>query len=300
MARYLSKTIPSTSSFENSSRNGVVFGIKEIKDLSSYMTDRIGVPFNHFPLSFLKRRLSYIFRKHNLRNIEQLKQLLDTDDYLERLHTDFAVNTSEMFRDPGFWRYLRSLLKSLSISDKINVWFPESASGEEVFSFLIIIDELELTDKFNITCQHSSLQRLNNIKKGILENKNLEVNKSNYTRIEGQKTFEDYYTINNNRFVLNQSLLENIEIVHGHFLTTTAPSEVGIILFRNKMLYYDKEISENCIDKLMSSLLSGGVIAIGAKEQMPESFEPGLNCLNIKEKTYKKYGFEIIWENEQQ
>ncbi len=298
MARYLSKTIPSTSSFENDSRNGVAFGIKEIKELSSYMTDRIGVPFNHFPLSFLKRRLSYIFRKHNLKNIEQFKQVLDTDDYLEKFYTDFAVSTSEMFRDPGFWRYLRTLLKSLSISDKINVWFPESASGEEVFSFLIIINELGLTDKFNITCQHSSQQRLNNIKKGILENKNLEVNKSNYTRIEGKKIFEDYYTIDNNKFVLNQSLLENIEITHGHFLTTAAPSEVGIILFRNKMLYYDKEISVNCISKLTTSLLPGGIIANGAKEQMPESFKAGLNCLNTKEKTYRKQGFEIIWENE--
>ncbi|GEM_PF-550907 len=298
MARYLSKTIPSTSSFENGSRNGVAFGIKEIKELSSYMAERLGMPYDHSPLSFLKRRLSYIFRKHNLRNIEEFKQLLNSDDYLGRFHANFSVNTTEMFRDPGFWRYLRTLLKSLSISDKINVWLPEIASGEEVFSFLIIIDELELTDRFNVICQHPSLQKLNNIKKGILEDKNLEVNKSNYTRIEGQKSFNDYYTIDNNRFVLNQSLVKNIEIVHGHFLTVPAPSEVGIILFRNKMLYYDKEISVSCISKLISSLLPGGVIAIGAKEQMPDSFESGLNCLNIKEKIYKKHGFEIIWENE--
>ena len=262
------------------------------------MTDRIGVPYNHFPLSFLKRRLSTIFRKHNLRNTEQFKQLLDTDDYQEKFLYDFSVNTTEMFRDPGFWRYLRTLLKSLSISNKINVWFPESASGEEIFSFLIISDELGLADKFNIICQHSSLQRLNDIKNGILENKNLEVNRNNYTRIEGQKSFDEYYTIEDNRFVLKQSLLKNIEIVHGHFLTTPAPSEVGIVMFRNKMLYYDREVSERCIEKIIPSLLPGGMIAIGAKEQMPESFESGLKCLNTKERTYRKYGFEIILQNE--
>jgi chemotaxis methyl-accepting protein methylase len=65
------------------------------------------------------------------------------------------------------------------------------------------------------------------------------------------------------------------------------------------MLYYDKEISVNCISKLTTSLLPGGIIAIGAKEQMPDSFESGLNCLNTKEKTYRKHGFEIIWKNEQ-
>ena len=262
------------------------------------MTDRIGVPYNHFPLSFLKRRLSNIFRKHNLRNTEQFKQLLDTADYQEKFLNDFSVNTTEMFRDPGFWRYLRSLLKSLSISNKIKVWFPEAASGEEIFSFLIISDELGLTDNFNIICQHPSLQRLDDIKNGILENKNLEVNRSNYTRIEGQSSFDEYYTIEDNRFVLKQPLLKNIETVHGHFLTTPAPSNTGIILFRNRMLYYDKEVSERCMKKIIPSLLPGGMVAIGAKEQMPESFESELKCLNTKENTYRKHGFEIILQNE--
>ena len=298
MARYLSKTIPSISNFENGARNGTGFGIKEIKELSSYMTDRIGIPYDHLPFSFMKRRLSLIFKKHNLRNIEQFKQWLDTEEYIEEFFYDFSVNTTEMFRDPGFWRYLRTLLKSLSINDKVNAWFPESASGEEVFSFLIIISELGLLDSFNITCQHASLQRLNDIKKGILENKNLEVSRNNYTRIEGQKSFEDYYTIDNNRFVLDQSLLKNVVIKHGHFLTSSGFEEAGIVLFRNKMLYYDKEISERCIDNLMPSLLPGGIIAIGAKEQMPEPFASVLKCMNTKEKIFRKQGFEIIWDNE--
>ncbi len=298
MARYLSKTMPSISNFENGTRNGAGFGIKEIKELSSYMTDRIGIPYNHMPLSFMKQRLSYIFKKYNLQNLEQFKQLLGAEENLENFFSDFSVNTTELFRDPGFWRYLRTLLKSLSPNNKIKVWFPESATGEEVFSFLIIADELGLIDKFNIVCQHTSLQRLRDIKEGILNNKNLEINSNNYIRIEGKKSLDDYYTIINNRFVLNHSLLKNIATIHGHFLTTPVPKETGIIVFRNKMLYYDKEISERCIGRLIPSLLPGGMIAIGTKEQMPESFAEELKCLNTKERTYRKHGFEINWENE--
>lgn len=297
MARYLSRPMPSISNTDIVVSMGSGFGIKEVKELSSVMEESTGIPYGHMPVSFLKRRLAYIFKKHNIRNPETFKQMLETEVYRERLAYDFPVDTTEMFRDPGFWRYLRSLLKSMVISDRINVWFPEVSSGEEVFSFLIIAKELGIRDKFNIICQHHSEERLEEIKRGVLFNKNLSVNNSNYIRIEGSGVFENYYSLVDNVFILKEFLLKDIQTVHGYFLNNPAPDETGIIIFRNKMLYYDKEVSETCARKLWDSLLPGGIMTIGAKEQMPEISGEKPEYLNTKEKIFKKHGFEINWNN---
>jgi len=298
MARYLSRPMPSTSNTDTVVSMGAAFGIKEVKELSSVMEESTGIPYGHMPVSFLKRRLAYIFRKHNIHNSDTFKQMLEAEDYREKLAYDFPVDTTEMFRDPGFWRYLRSQLKKLVINGSINVWFPEASSGEEVFSFLIIANELGIRDKFNIICQHYSAERLDEIKRGVLFNKNIQVNSSNYVRIEGSGVFEDYYALVDNVFILKESLLKNVQTVQGYFLNDPAPEDIGIIIFRNKMLYYDKEVSGICMKKLWDSLLPGGIIAIGAKEQIPEISGDKPECLNAKEKIFKKHGFEINWNNE--
>ncbi len=298
MARFLSRTMPSISSTEKVAGVSAGFGIREVKELSSVMAESTGVPYDHMPISFLKRRLSYIFKKHNIRNSDMFRQMLETEDYKARLFYDFPVDTTEMFRDPGFWRYLRPLVRCLSTNENINVWFPEVSTGEEVFSFLILVNELGIRDMVNVICQHVSEERLSEIEKGILNNRNIQLNSSNYVRIEGSGVFEDYYSLEDNVFVLKNSLLKNVRTVRGHFLNTGAPKNTSVIMFRNNMLYYDKEVSERSIAGFWDALLPGGIIAIGAKERIPESFDAKLECLNTKEKVFKKHGFEIIWSND--
>ena len=298
MDLFSSRTMPSISSTEKVAGPSAGFGIREVKELSSIMAESTGVPYDHMPISFLKRRLSYIFKKHNIRNADMFRQMLETENYKARLFYDFPVDTTEMFRDPGFWRYMRSIVRSLSANQEINVWFPEVHTGEEVFSFLILVHELGIMDKVNVVCQHVSGERLSEIEKGILNNRNIQLNSSNYVRIEGSGVFDDYYSIEDNVFVLKNSLMKNVRTLRGHFLDTGAPKDTAIIMFRNNMLYYDKEVSERSIAGFWDALLPGGIIAIGYKERIPESFDAKLECLNSKEKIFKKLGFEIIWSND--
>ncbi|NPA36449.1 MAG: hypothetical protein GXO47_06335 [Chlorobi bacterium] len=293
MARFISKTVPTLSSFER----GLGLGLKDVRELSAFMSDVLGIPYDHMPVSFFKRRLTNVFAKNNIRNVEHFKELLTSGDIKENIYHDFSVSITEMFRDPGFWRYLRSLLQNLSPGKTFTVWFPDASSGEEVFSFLILIAELNMLDRIKVICQHPSSRITEDIRKGILRNKNAEVNANNYIRIEGNGNFKDYYSLQDNIFVLNTYLLQNVETVTGHFLNTAINEPAGLIMFRNKMIYYDKEVSEKGIKTLTGKLSPGGLIAIGGKEKMPESTMSSFKCINEKERVFKKHGFDISWNN---
>ena len=299
MARYLSKTMPSISNTDNTLSMGAGFSIKEVKEITSFMADITGMPYDHAPVSFMKRRLAYIFRKHGIRNRDAFREMLGSEEFMEELSYDYPVADTEMFRDPGFWRYLRSLLKCHTSNGKLNVWFPDTVSGEEFFSFLIVAEELGLRERFNVICQNPSAAKLDEIRRGVLTRKNIQLNENNYVRIEGKGTFEDYYTIEENVFVLTPSLLSGVQTVQGYFLNTPAPDNTGLVMFRNKMLYFDKELSEKSMEVLCDALLPGGIIAIGARERLPETVAARLECMDDKEKIYRKHGFEIVWSNGQ-
>jgi chemotaxis protein methyltransferase CheR len=276
----------------------VGLGLKEIRALSAIMSGMLGIPYGHMPVSFFKRRATYFFRKKNIKNIDHFRQLLEKGEISDDIYYDFQVPATEMFRDPGFWRYLRSLLKTFPKNKKITVWFPDEVTGEEVFSFLIIADEIGALDRFKVICQHPSGQRLDDIKNGILRIRNENVNSGNYVRIEGKGNYEDFYSLQNNIFVLNSYLLKNVETLKGHFLQNETTDQAGIIMFRNKMLYYDKEISEKSISVLTENLLPGGLLAIGSKERMPATVSASLDRMSEKEKVFRKHGFEIELDNE--
>lgn len=296
MARYLSKTAPYVPGINSGAGKGAGIGIKELKELSLLMREKLGMPFDHLPLSFFKHKLNYVFQKHNIQNTVHFVSLLSDETFREKLVCDFSVEATELFRDPGFWRYLRGLLSSLDTEGMVNVWFPDTASGEEVFSFLIIADELQMLDRFAIFCQHPSGQKLEEIESGILHKKNISVNSSNFKRIECKRDFEEYFTIGKDQLILNKELLKNVETVREHFFNTPAPENTGIIMFRNVMLYYDREMSVESEKKLVSSLIPGGIIAVGTRERLKESTTSLLTCLHPKERIYRKQGFEINWK----
>jgi chemotaxis protein methyltransferase CheR len=298
MARYSSRIIPSTSNTDNGSRWGMSLGIKELKQVSAVMADKLGVPYSQIPLSFLKRRLSFLFQKHNIQNAEAFISLLDDTSYLNRFFYDFSVATTELFRDPGFWRDLKPVLHKISYKDNIKVWFPHVSTGEEVFSFLILIHELGMVDRFQVVCQHPSRERLNEIKAGQLFNKNLDLYQKNYIRLEVGHSLETYYTVKNNQFFLNPDLLKKLEVKQGHFYFSEPPAAVGLVFYRNNMLYYEKELAAKCSERLLDSLLPGGIIALGSKERLPESEKHDVVCLSEKDKLYRKNGFEISINNE--
>lgn len=298
MAPYSSRIIPSTSNTDNGSRWGASLGIKELKQVSAIMADNLGVPYSQIPLSFLKRRLSFIFQRHNIQDVEEFISLLGDASYQDRFFYDFSVVATELFRDPGFWRDLKPLLPKLAYKDKIRVWFPDVSTGEEVFSFLILIHELGMADRFQLICQHTSVERLNEMKTGQLVNKNLGLYQKNYIRLEMGHSLETYYTLKNNQFFLNPELLEKMELKQGHFYLSEPPACVGLIFFRNNLLYYEKELAAMCSERLLDTLLPGGIIALGSKELLPKSEKHDVVCLSEKDKLYRKNGFEITISNE--
>lgn len=263
-------------------------GINELKYIAESLTQRFGFDYNNFSLSFLKRRLTLVFDELNIKKIEQFIQQLSDNDFVEKFHYLFAVSCSEIFRDPSFWRALR--FRVLSNEDCPNqIWFPDASSGEEVFSMLILLADADLIDKYDVHCNHISGKNLEEIKKGILKDRNLEVNENNFKRFGGKGQFFDYFDLCEEGIRLKPMLTANLYCHNRHFSEQTFDKKPSITIFRNSMLYFTKKYSVDAVISIYNVMCPRGYLAIGIKENLPDPVLGNMLPYDNNEQIYKRH-----------
>lgn len=267
----------------------VQLSINELKELASVLTQKTGYPFNDFPASFLKRRLTHYFERFHIRRIDQLIEQCGSKLFLESLLYHFSVETTEMFRDPGFWRAFNSTIQKNSFLLDYPVWFPDAASGEEIFSFQILASLAKFTRIPQVYYHHPSSTRLEEIKAGILKSKDVELNSNNLKRLELDGDFDRIGCLVNNTMRIHGIYLQKMTPQKGWFLTPPPEAgNVGMIIFRNMMLYMNKPLQEKVCQNFLERLIPGGLLAIGIKESLPDIVSGKFECVDAQERIFRK------------
>ncbi len=266
----------------------VAFNISELRNLAGQLTEKLDVPFNQLTHSFLKRRLNEVFDKNGWRKAEQLIEKINDDSFVDQFLLSFSVNTTELFRDPGFWRQLRKQIPVLKSTGNLKILLPDLASGEELYSLLILLHEIGYVGSTTITVQHYSNLRLEQVKKGILATRKMDVNAYNYKRYEGSNSLDDYFVESSDGYCFDTKLLHNVEFKKAG---CELSNDFEIVIFRNTMLYYLKDYHNSFKESFDKSLKPGGLLCLGVKEMLAEPFENRFEAVDTKEKIYRKYAF---------
>ncbi|WP_291855949.1 CheR family methyltransferase [Marinilabilia sp.] len=268
---------------------GVTLGINELKAVTSEMARYENMDYTGLSFSFLKRRLAYVFDKLKVRKLVAFSERLKNNDFRDDVKYYMAVKVTEMFRDPGFWRSVRHNLFPV-LGKEFNVWFPDTSSGEELFSFLVLLKENELIDSVKIICQHPSEKLCNEVSEGLLEVKDEELNHSNYKRLEEHDRFETYFKEENGRLNFDKALLKNCHFRIGAPGVAQDDEVFDFIVFRNSGINYAYSRHEELFKNIVEHIRPGGFLAIGVKETIPENLSDFLIVVDKKESIFRKAG----------
>ncbi len=269
---------------------GVTLGINDIKAVTSEMARYKNMDYTGLSFSFLKRRLAYVFEKLKIRKLAGFFERLKEEEFRDEVKYHMAVKVTEMFRDPGFWRYVRQHLLT-ELEPKFKVWFPDTPSGEELYSFLILLEENNMIDCVEIVCQHSSEKLCEEIAQGVLEAKNTELNYSNYKRLEESDCYDNYFVEKNGQMRFDKRLLRNcIFRVAEPGINKHEDEIFDFIIFRNSGINYSYSKHEALHSTILNHLRPGGFYAIGVKEAVPDNLKKALVVVDQKESIYRKPG----------
>lgn len=269
----------------------VSFSISELRAISEQLSVQLRLPFRHMTHSFLKRRLAMFCDKHTLRKPEQLLEQLNEEAFVDDLCRFFSVNTTELFRDAGFWRHLRKLITANYPQQNIKIWLPDGASGEELYSLLILLKEANLISRAFITVNNPSHKGIENLKQGALNMKKMDVNAYNYKRFEGTGSVEDYFSETPDGPQFDVALFTNVSFQKGGIEQVQESDKYDIIILRNSLLYYTKDYHEQFKRIIDRALVKGGLVCLGVKEQLSVPYDDRFECIDTKEKIYSKFRF---------
>ncbi len=252
---------------------------------------KYGYDFREYSEAHVSRRIVNRMTMSNIKDFSQLEwMILNDESFTCLLINDLSITVTEMFRDPQFYISLReNVIPVLKTYPFIKIWHAGCSTGEEAYSMAILLKEENLYERSTIYATDFNVSALNKSKEGIYSNSLIKEYTHNYQLSGGKESFSDYYTSNYDHVIMNQSLKKNIVWANHNLVTDSVFAEVHMILCRNVLIYFERDL-QNKVQKLFhDSLVNGGILCLGAKENLRfTNLHDKYTDLDYKQKVFKK------------
>ncbi len=252
---------------------------------------KYGHDFRNYGRAHIKRRLLHRMKLSKISSISQMQHdVLYDKNFFQLILKDFSINVTEMFRDPSFYEQLRKeIIPILKTYPFIKIWHAGCSSGEEVYSMAILLKEEGLYERSQIYATDFNNVILQQAKEGIYPISKIKEFTQNYQKAGGINSFSDYYMAKYESVILDSDLKKNIIFADHNLVTDSAFAEVHLLICRNVLIYFNKELQNHVIKLLTSSIIPGGYLCLGTKETV--RFSASHKCYDTikeNEKIFKK------------
>lgn len=250
-----------------------------------------GFDFRDYSRASIKRRILELMRAEKLETVSALQnRVLHDAACLDRLLLGLSVHATAMFRDPSFYlTFRRKVVPLLRTYPTVQVWIAGCSTGEEVYSLAILLQEESIYSKCRIYATDISQAVLRRARDGIFPLAAMKDYTNNYHQGGGKQDFSDYYTAQYDNVIFSSALRNNVVFSEHNLATDGSFNEFQVILCRNVMIYFNKELQARVHNLLYDSLSMFGVFGLGNKESL--KFTPRAafyEHLNENDKLYRK------------
>lgn len=264
----------------------------EIRLLLEAIYLKYGYDFRDYSKAHVKRRILGRLTRSKLSTISEMQHVVLNDlDFFHVLLLDLSLNVTEMFRDPGFFHAIREkVIPLLKTYPFLKIWHAGCSTGEEVYSMAILLKEEGLTDRCILYATDFNQAVLAKASEAIYPVDRMKAYAENYIKAHGKTSISDYFTVKYNAAILDKSLKKNIVFSDHNLVTDGVFGEMNMIVCRNVLIYFNRELQNRVYELFFESLLPGGILCLGAKETLMFSkhkeYFKQLHKMNIFKKIY--------------
>jgi len=227
------------------------------------------------------RRLQKILVDYKTDLHQLIKRIKSDEEFLQQIVNEITVNTTELFRDPSIWHTLRyKILPHFQNKKNINIWHAGCSTGQEVYSMLILLNELGLLDKSKMLATDINTQALNIAKKGIYKYRFNIGYLDNFDKVvkENPFNYDEFYdvpysryfkidkvkdTIHMNPFLIEKPFYRVHDLaVDGNILI----NKFDLVFCRNVIIYFNYELQNRVFDLFYNSIYDQGILFLGKHE----------------------------------
>lgn len=264
---------------------------EEISVLLNDLLECYGYDFTDYSLASMQRRINRLFSMDRFPSFAEFRYRVRNDpSYIQHFVEEITVNVTEMFRDPSFYLALRKqVLPMLATYPFIRIWHAGCSTGEEVYSMAILLQEANLLHKSVIYATDINTSVLEKARKGIFPIANMQQYSQNYIASGGLHEFSAYYAAKYDYAKFNESLSRKVIFAPHNLVTDGSFNEFQLIICRNVLIYFNKDLQEKVLRLFSESLEQLGYLGLGAKETLKFTNEAHkFRQIDKREKIWRK------------
>lgn len=229
-----------------------------------------GYDFRGYSKASLTRRIFFFLQEERIDRIPDLQYRIVRDKNLfSRFIKDVTVNVTEMFRDPTFYQSVKQhIVPQLKTYPHIKIWHAGCATGEEVYSLAMLLEQEGLLERATIYATDINRSVLDRAKKGIYSDSHLHQYQQNFTDAGLSGEMLDYFEKGYDHVIVDSNLRKNIVFTEHDLVIDHVFGEMQLIFCRNVLIYFTRDLQSKVIGLFRESLDFGGYLCLGIKESL--------------------------------
>ncbi len=265
---------------------------REFKFLLGKIKRNRSIDFSQYRAQVLKRRILHRLHVTGCETYWDYILLLNRDPQeYDRLIESLTIKVSEFFRDPNTFDVAAEVVipeiidqKKARGSNKIRAWSCGAAFGQEAYSVAILLCEA-LGSKLN---GYDARIVATDIDKSTLEAAPWGSFEKGALRKMSPHMLFKYFTLIEDRYVVSDRARALVSFEYHDIVSGRSKSGMDLVLCRNLLIYFEKELQQRALSSLYSSLNLGGFLILGKTESIAPQMSDCFEVVDLRERVYRK------------
>lgn len=247
----------------------------ELDALLDVIFERYHYDFRSYARASLRRRVNAALGRLGVSSVRELTTRISRDGRaFGELLPWFTVQLSDLFRDPEYFAHFRThIVPVLRTYPSRKLWVAGCSTGEEAYSFAIILREEELLDRTLIYATDIYEQSLRTAEAGVYDLDRMRTFSENHRKSGGKTSLSEHYSTTAHGAMFDKGLRERIVFADHSLATDAVFAEVHVVSCRNVLIYFSAELQNRALGLFHDSLVRHGWLGLGPKETLEFSPE---------------------------
>jgi chemotaxis protein methyltransferase CheR len=232
-----------------------------------------GYDFREYSLAPLRRGLQAAMSHEGVRTVSAYQNhVLHDAGCMQRFLGTVGVNVTSMFREPELINFIREDVAPLFRTyPSVRIWVAGCATGEEVYSLAIALQEEEVLHRCTIYATDLNEDMLAIARLGTYPLERLRKYEESYRLAGGHGELSDHYSVSGRSGRLEPVITSSITWARHNLVSDGSFNDFHLIVCANVLIYFRPSLQERAHRLFYDSLIRGGFLALGRRESL-------LNC----------------------
>lgn len=263
----------------------------ELRLLLDAIYYRYHYDFRNYAMASVRRRVTVAMENLGCETLAALQaRILREEEAFSRLLQDLTIQVTDMFRDPLFFRAFREeIIPVLRTYPSIRLWVAGCATGEELYSYAVILREEGLLDRAILYGTDISPQALRKAESGVYELSRVRTFTNNHRLTGAKSSLSEHYTAAYQSVAFDQCFKRRAVFADHSLATDNVFAEVQVVSCRNVFIYFDSMLQERALGLIRRSLCRRGYLGLGSRETLQfSSHSSAFRELVAEQRWYQK------------